>query len=97
MDNTSGSKRRPRAGAAGHGSAVRASIHEDGVVLMHVGRGRVFSANVVGARIWQGVAEGASVETVAESISREFRVPEQQALADTEAFIGQLERAGLLS
>jgi len=85
----------------GRGPALRAevktSVHEEGLVLMDVGRGRVFTANLVGARIWRGVAEGASVESVAETISCEFRVSKQQAMADTVAFLGQLERAGLLS
>jgi len=78
-------------------SEVKTSVHEEGLVLMDVGRGRVFTANLVGARIWRGVAEGASVESVAETISCEFRVSKQQAMADTVAFLGQLKRAGLLS
>jgi len=85
----------------GHGPALRSevktSVHEEGLVLMDLGRGRVFTANAVGACIWRGVEDGASVESVAESISREFCVSKEQALADTAAFIGQLERAGLLS
>jgi hypothetical protein len=75
---------------------VQASVHDDGLVLLHAGRGRVFSANVVGARIWQGVLGGQTANCVAESLSREFHVPAEQALCDTTAFLGQLERAGLL-
>ncbi len=100
MYKASGTGAGMSAGAADHGSAahldVKASVHEDGLVLLHAGRGRVFSANRVGAHIWRGLTEGQSPELVAAAISREFEVPAERAHEDTIAFVAQLERAGLL-
>src|SRR5207302_2053372 len=41
---------------------VQASVHADGVVLMHAGKGIVFSSNRVGAMIWKGAAQHWSVD-----------------------------------
>jgi len=75
---------------------VRASLHPDGVVLIHLGRGTVFSANRVGAMIWNGAAERWSIEKVAESISTEFNIPPQTVQQDAATFLAQLEAEGLL-
>jgi len=75
---------------------VKASLHPDGVVLIHLGRGTVFSANRVGAMIWNGAAERWSIEKVAESISTEFNIPPQTVQQDAATFLAQLEAEGLL-
>jgi len=75
---------------------VKASIHPDGVVLIHVGRGTVFSANRVGAMIWSGAMERRSLDQVAASISREFHIPPQAVQQDAAEFLAQLAAEGLL-
>ena len=75
---------------------VKASLHPDGVVLIHLGKGTVFSANRVGAMIWNGAAERWSLERVAESISSEFHIPAQTVEQDAAEFLAQLEAEGLL-
>jgi len=75
---------------------VKASQHPDGVVLIHHGRGTVFSANRVGAMIWKGVAEHRSIDNVAESISGEFHIPAQTVRQDAAVFLAQLQAEGLL-
>lgn len=75
---------------------VKASVHPEGVVLIHHGRGAVFSANRVGARIWNGAAEHWSIQKLTASISNEFHIPPQDALKDAEEFLARLEAEGLL-
>src|SRR5580704_435516 len=75
---------------------VKASQHPGGVVLIHLGRGTVFSANRVGAMIWNGIAERHSLEKVAQSIGSEFHIPLETALGDAAAFVAQLQADGLL-
>src|SRR5882724_1018102 len=75
---------------------VKASLHPDGVVLIHLGTGTVFSSNRVGAMIWKGATERRSLDEVAASISGEFDIPRQTVQRDTAKFLAQLEAEGLL-
>lgn len=75
---------------------VKASVHPNGVVLIHLGRGTVFSANRVGAMIWNGAAERRSLDQVAASISREFHISPQAVQQDAAEFVAQLAAEGLL-
>jgi hypothetical protein len=75
---------------------VRASLHPDGMVLIHLGSGMVFSANRVGAMIWKGATERRSLEEVSASISGEFDIPQQTVQQDAARFLAQLEAEGLL-
>jgi hypothetical protein len=75
---------------------VKASLNPDGVVLIHLGRGTVFSANRVGAMIWKGAAERWSLEKVAACISGEFHIPPQTVQRDAAEFLAALQAEGLL-
>lgn len=75
---------------------VKVSQHSDGVVLIHLGRGTVFSANRVGAMIWDGAAKRWSIEKVAASISGEFHIAPQTVQRDAAEFLAQLQAEGLL-
>lgn len=75
---------------------VKASLHAEGIVLLHLGKGTVFSANRAGATIWSGVAERWSLDRVAETIGSEFHVPAQGAREDAAEFLAQLVAEGLL-
>jgi len=75
---------------------VKASPNANGVVLIHLGKGTVFSANRVGAMIWNGLVERRSLEQVAEAISSEFHIPPQTVRRDASAFLAQLQAEGLL-
>ena len=75
---------------------VKASLHSDGVILIHLGRVTVFSANLVGARIWSGAAERWSMKKLADFISGEFHIPPETAQRDAAEFLEQLEAEGLL-
>lgn len=75
---------------------VKASEHTEGVVFIHHGRGKVFSANRVGALIWKGAAERWSFDQVVETISGEFHIPTETAHRDATEFLAQLAAEGLL-
>jgi len=75
---------------------VRASLHPDGVVLIHLGRGTVFSANRVGAMIWNGAAQRWSLDRVAASVSTEFHISQQIVRLDAAEFLKELAAEGLL-
>jgi hypothetical protein len=75
---------------------VKASLHSEGVVLIDIRRGTVFSANRAGAMIWNAVAERWTLPRIAESISREFHIPPQAAQDDAAEFVAQLAKEGLL-
>jgi hypothetical protein len=75
---------------------VKASLHSEGVVLIDIRRGTVFSANRVGAMIWNAAAERWTLPRTAESISREFHIPLQAAQDDATEFVTQLAKQGLL-
>ena len=75
---------------------VKASLHADGVVLMDLNQGTVFSANRAGAIIWNAAVERWSLDRLAESISSEFHIPTQSAQDDAAGFVAQLAAEGLL-
>ena len=75
---------------------VKASAHAEGVVLINLNRGTVFSANRIGAMIWNAAAERWSLDRIAASISREFHIPSQIAQQDAAEFLAQLAAEGLL-
>ena len=75
---------------------VKASLHPDGVVLIHLGRGTVFSANRVGAMIWNGAAARWSTDKIAKSISSEFHLAPATVQQEAAEFLVQLAAEGLL-
>lgn len=75
---------------------VTASRHSGGLVLIHQGKGVVFSANRVGAMIWNGAVERWSLDRVAESISSEFHISRETARQDAMDFLAQLASEGLV-
>jgi hypothetical protein len=75
---------------------VKASLHSEGVVLIDIRRGTVFSANRVGAMIWNAATERWTLDRISESISSEFHIPVQAARVDAAEFVEQLAREGLL-
>jgi Coenzyme PQQ synthesis protein D (PqqD) len=75
---------------------VKASLHSEGIVLIDLSRGTVFSANRAGALIWNAAGKRWPLHRIAESISGEFHVTAQAAQDDTAEFVAQLAAEGLL-
>lgn len=76
---------------------ARASQDQAGIVFLHVGSGAVFSSNCIGARIWRGLRDRDSLETITADISGEYGVPGEQVRQDAAGFVADLEAKGLLA
>lgn len=75
---------------------VHVSVHDDGLAILHISTGRVFLCNRTGARIWQGLESGLSVDAISEKISRDCAVPWQLVRRHTSSFLLEVERHGLV-
>ena len=73
-----------------------ASLHDGGVVILHTGAGRLFTANRTGARIWRGVERQLPLEAIAEEISGEYKIARTTAREHTVRFLAVLERHTLI-
>ena len=73
-----------------------ASAHDDGIVILHTGKGRVFSSNKIGALIWRGIEQRRSVDEIVEQISGEFEIAGTTARVHTLNFLAALERQSLI-
>lgn len=73
-----------------------ASFHDEGIVILHAGNGRLFSSNRTGARIWRGVERQLPLEAIAEEISGEYEIARTTAREHTARFLAELERHTLI-
>ena len=73
-----------------------ASFHDDGIVILHAGNGRLYSSNATGAHIWRGLERQLSLDTIAEGISAEYQIAPATAREDTLRFLAELERHTLV-
>ena len=73
-----------------------ASFHDGGVVILHTGKGSLFTANQTGARIWRGIQHQLSLEAIANGISDEYQVAPGTARKHTICFLAALERQTLI-
>ena len=73
-----------------------ASAHDDGIVILHTGKGRVFSANKTGALIWRGLEQRRPFEGIIEEISSAFQIARTTARTHTITFLAALEQQALI-
>ena len=73
-----------------------ASTHDDGIVILHTGKGRVFSSNKSGALIWRGIEQRRSLDGIVEEISGEFKIAGTTARTHTLNFLAALEQHALV-
>ena len=73
-----------------------ASAHDDGIVILHTGKGRVFSSNKTGALIWQGIEQRRSFDRIVEEISDAFQIATTTARAHAIKFLAALEQQTLI-
>lgn len=77
-------------------SEVVGSFHNNGVVILHAGSGRLFTSNETGARIWRGIEQQLSVETIASEISSAYHIARTTAREHTLSFLTALEQQALI-
>jgi hypothetical protein len=73
--------------AAAH---LKATVHEDGVVLLSITQGKVFSGNRVAAEIWHAISEGKSLDEVAVLLGERYPARKTEVNADLSKFVGEL-------
>ena len=73
-----------------------ASAHGDGIMILHTGKGTLFTANRTGARIWRRIEQQLSLEVIANGISDEYQVAPRTAREHTTCFLAELERQTLI-
>lgn len=65
-------------------------------VLLDVERGRYYTLDEIGGRIWGMLGEGTSRAGIVEALRREYDVEASRVEADVAALLGQLRGAGLV-
>jgi len=75
---------------------VRTTITQDGAVLMNIKGGHMATLNPIGSIICQQLSDGRSPEQIADRLASEFGVSREQASADVNEFLEQLEAQHLI-
>lgn len=73
-----------------------ASIHDSGVVILHLGSGRLFTSNETGASIWRRIEQKLPLEAIAGEISDEYQLARPTAREHVTGFLAQLEQHHLI-
>ncbi len=76
--------------------SVRANVTDDGLVLLHIDQGKIFSSNTTGARIWQLLEEGLAPDDIANKVATETGAPLDRVTADVQTFIDSLKAEAIL-
>ena len=69
---------------------------DDVVILINLKTNRIFELNSTGARIWELVSSGESLESIRETMLREFDVSESEVSAAIDTLTTWLKNEGLL-
>ena len=73
-----------------------ASVHDEGIVILHLGSGRMYSSNCAGARIWRALEHKLSPEAIAEEISSACQIAVTTAREHAVRFLAELEQHALI-
>lgn len=69
---------------------------DDEVLVLHLRTGYYYSLNVAGARLWEELAQGATLARACAQVEKEFTVDYATARADAEQLVAELCREQLL-
>jgi hypothetical protein len=75
---------------------VRTTMTQDGAVLLNIKGGHMVTVNPIGSIIWQQLSDGHSREHIAAHLASEFGISQEQATADVNEFLEQLEAQHLI-
>lgn len=77
---------------------VRANVTDDGLIVLDLVKGQIFTANAIGARIWRGLfVDNQPKEQFVEAIAREWGTTAEVVAPDVEKFLIQLKQQGLVA
>jgi hypothetical protein len=69
----------------------------DEAVLLDFERGVYYGLDEVGARVWELIADGRSIDAVAQVMTEEYEVAFDDVRRDVETLIVELEKNGLVT
>jgi len=75
---------------------VRANVTDDGLVILDIDKGEIYSANVVAARIWSLLMDGKSEQEAIDAVAAEFDAPRDTVARDAHSFIESLVQKSLI-
>lgn len=75
---------------------VASSVHESGIVLLHITSGHLYASNPTGARIWRGLEKRLSLEAIADEIGDEYQISRTTAQDHVRAFLAELQHQRLI-
>ena len=73
-----------------------ASQHDEGIVILHVSNGCLYTANHIGACIWRGIERRLALEEISKEISNDYQIALSAAREHTQRFVAELERRELV-
>lgn len=79
------------------GPHVRASVTDDGLVLLDVVGGLLLASNAVGARIWRLLEEERPWAEIVGCVVHEYAIVRETAERDLSGFIAALASRGLIT
>jgi hypothetical protein len=74
--------------------ALRASTSDDGLVLLNVETGEIYTANAVGSQIWRLLQEGQGEAEIAAHLAEAYGRPQSAIAEDVHEFIDDLLALG---
>lgn len=77
-------------------SDATASHHDEGIVILHVSKGFLYTSNRIGSCIWRGIEEHLPLEEIAKKISDAHEIAFSAACEHTQRFVAELERHALV-
>ena len=66
-------------------------------VILNLETSEYYSANETGSFIWELLSSGKKTGKIAEALAAEYGIPPAQAAADTEDFLKDLARLGIVT
>lgn len=76
---------------------VRVNVTNDGIVVLDIAKGQLFTANTIAARIWQSiVVENLPKAQVVDSIVNEYGSTPEIVAKDLDEFVDRLQREELV-
>ena len=73
-----------------------ASIHDEGILILQIGSGNMYTSNRAGARIWRGIERRLTLEAIVEEIRSTYQIDRTTAREHTVRFLAELERQTLV-
>jgi hypothetical protein len=75
---------------------VRAKVTDDGLVVLDIDRGMIYSANIIFARIWTLTEEGWPVEVIIGRLASETGESQDRIATDVKRVIGSLKEKNMI-